>query len=308
MNSYCSRCGGTGWIHQCRFPVRTDSYLCCADADLATDICPMCFGAGKPNRDPEISSYWQRILASGNLDFDGLGSWTPYKSKLHAAGHWLFQRPLRKMGRRYSHFERLLDRGHRIADSQQRQFDLSMMRQVLTIAFLRHYFPLLLDEPVLVIGDAYGMMASLVHLSAHLPVIVCNLRPCLDEDIRCFQQACGDDALRALVPVEAHNKRALRDSQFGLAINIASFQEMNLSVIHEYLDIVREKKAFLYCCNRLEKTLPDGSVIRWQDYWKPEDRFIINEPCPWHQYYYSLMPPFYHSYEGLIRHALVKFR
>lgn len=61
-----------------------------------------------------------------------------------------------------------------------------------------------------------------------------------------------------------------------------------------------------YCCNRERKTLPDGTVTRILDYpWTDDDAIQVDEICPWHRTYYSRTPPFYHPYDGPIRHWLV---
>jgi hypothetical protein len=62
---------------------------------------------------------------------------------------------------------------------------------------------------------------------------------------------------------------------------------------------------YFYCCNRLEKTLPDGTITRFRNYpWKDDDKIIVDELCPWHQYYYSASFPFYHQYDGPVQHRL----
>ena len=52
-----------------------------------------------------------------------------------------------------------------------------------------------------------------------------------------------------------------------------------------------------------KKLLPDGSQICFEKYpWLPGDKHLLDQPCPWHQYYYSKLPPFYKKYDGPIRH------
>ena len=56
----------------------------------------------------------------------------------------------------------------------------------------------------------------------------------------------------------------------NLVINIVSMQEMNPSVIREYFDDLRKRISdhdlYFYFCNRLEKSLPDGTVTRFFEY------------------------------------------
>lgn len=72
-----------------------------------------------------------------------------------------------------------------------------------------------------------------------------------------------------------------------LALNVASFQEMNPPVIGEYFDDLRAAAAgrglVFYCCNREEKRLPDGTVSRFAEYpWSGSDKILLDELCPWH--------------------------
>ena len=106
--------------------------------------------------------------------------------------------------------------------------------------------------------------------------------------------------------------------EIDLAINVASMQEMSLDIVANYFKILRERKTKLfYCCNRLEKWLPDGQVTRFLEYpWKKEDKHLIDEKCPWHQFFvgrsgaenlklFNLVPvPFFHRYDGLHWHRL----
>jgi hypothetical protein len=61
-----------------------------------------------------------------------------------------------------------------------------------------------------------------------------------------------------------------------------------------------------YCCNREEKTLPDGSIIRFADYPWGRNSMIIDELCPWYQQYLSSKPPFHRPFDGPTMHRLVK--
>jgi hypothetical protein len=75
--------------------------------------------------------------------------------------------------------------------------------------------------------------------------------------------------------------------ELDLAINIASMQEMNPGMISIYFDLLRKRNTRLfYCCNRLEKILPDGTPARIFEFpWKDEDEFLVDEPCPWHKFF-----------------------
>ena len=68
-------------------------------------------------------------------------------------------------------------------------------------------------------------------------------------------------------------------------------QEMDPPRIVDYFNDLRTisgSRCFFYCCNREEKKLPDGTITRVRDYpWLTEDLVLIDELCPWHQFYYT---------------------
>jgi len=72
-------------------------------------------------------------------------------------------------------------------------------------------------------------------------------------------------------------------------------------------EIAGKRRLYFYCCNREEKTLPDGTVARFKDYpWEDTDKFIVDELCPWHQEYYNRSLPIYRFYDGLHLHRLTR--
>jgi len=90
-------------------------------------------------------------------------------------------------------------------------------------------------------------------------------------------------------------------------------QEMDPHVVASYFEdlraITRKRDLLFYCCNRVEKKFPDGTVTRFADYpWLVDDQVLVNGLCPWHQHYYSARPPFYRPYGGPFIHRLVTFR
>ena len=129
-------------------------------------------------------------------------------------------------------------------------------------------------------------------------------------DLASLESAVGLEEIR-VIAIQASNHEILKDCPIGLAINIASMQEMDPKYIRNYFDdlyaIAAKRDLDFYCCNREEKTLPDGTVIRFKDYpWNSLDNIQIDELCPWHQEYYYYIPPFYRHYDGPHRHQLRK--
>jgi hypothetical protein len=109
--------------------------------------------------------------------------------------------------------------------------------------------------------------------------------------------------------VQAENYNILDVIPYDLVLNIVSMGEMDPEVVMGYFSVIRsmanKKKLYFYCCNRIEKLLPDGTITRFLDYpWSDKDQVEIDERCPWHQEYYSARFPFYHKYDGPVQHRL----
>jgi len=87
-------------------------------------------------------------------------------------------------------------------------------------------------------------------------------------------------------------------------------QEMNPDIIKIYFDIIRSSigKRYFYCCNREEKILPDGTVIRFNEYpWNSnKDEIIFDELCAFYQKYPISVPPFWLPFDGPIKHRLAR--
>ena len=211
---------------------------------------------------------------------------------------------------------------------------------MLTLAFLKQTRPnaLSLKTTACVIGDGYASMAALLlAYRAAGRVILVNLTKTLLVDLWYLRLWMGSEAFESqvnlvtdiagvhrslasatapgpgqrVVAIQAVHHALMRKYPVDIAVNIASMQEMDPPVIAAYFDDLRaiaaRRTLFFYCCNREEKALPDGTVTRFAEYpWKEGDRHIVDGPCPWHQFYYALMPPFYRPYDGPIRHRLVE--
>ncbi|MGR3301675.1 MAG: putative sugar O-methyltransferase [Candidatus Scalindua sp.] len=211
---------------------------------------------------------------------------------------------------------------------------LGTLRQVLSLAFLQKHLALdQLADPIVVIGDGFGIMSSLLlsYLSdSKAKVVVVNLTRnllidavfirksvpfaniCLVKNLGAYHEALKDSEVNAIC-IQADNAQVISREAIGLAINIASMQEMNSSVIAEYFDFIRtspNQKTYFYCANRIEKTLPDGTMVSFFKYpWHSEDQIIVDELSPWHQYYYNYKrPPFYFPYHGQHQHRLALMR
>lgn len=196
-------------------------------------------------------------------------------------------------------------------------------RQVCTLNLLkRKMASCKAPERILIIGDGFGVLSALLHdIYPTAKIYLIDLGPTLFFQSYYLQKIFGENAQKLTDTQSgeeatfnfctADNPDALKDREFELAINIASMQEMDMKIVSNYFSLLRhcKTKAF-YCCNRMEKKMPGGEVSRFMDYpWKTTDVHLINELCPWHQWYLGygsarsvklggVPVPFVHLYDG----------
>ncbi len=291
--------------------------------------------------DPKSSSHWDKFHKdfsfTGNdfVGVDGFGSNEKKYTGLRRIAHSLLQIPFDRMGRRFSDFNSVNNVAKHILDSQDKGYSLDVLRQVITLAYLNDKKVIKDNGLSCVIGDGYAMMTSLLLKSSHQRVVLVNLTKTLLMDLWQLKLLLGsefdadvvlitdkDSMLRivsetekkpVVIAIKAENHQLIQLCPIDLTINIASMQEMNPEFIVEYfIDIsiaAKKRSGFFYCCNREEKTLPDGTMVNFEEYpWNLADEILEDELCPWHQKHYNTKFPFYHNYDGSIRHRLVRFR
>jgi hypothetical protein len=212
---------------------------------------------------------------------------------------------------------------------QSREIDTCVARHVFTLELLEK-FRNLTRKITCVIGDGQSNFVSqalVTNFSEKL--ISVNLTEVLLSDldliekIRTISSVEIDIARNAsevfnflnnpkkkLLLVSAHHADSLFGVGIDLFINIASFQEMTPDQVNRYFEIIESNKSYLYCCNRIEKKLYGGEIIRFFDFpWKNSD-IILDESCKWHQYFYdfrSITLFKKRKFDGEIWHRLVKF-
>jgi hypothetical protein len=178
---------------------------------------------------------------------------------------------------------------------------------------------------ICIIGDGYGFFGTLLKIiHPKAKIIFINLGKVLPFDIWYFvsmfpeinplhlQSHLDVNTVQrhSVIFLEAEKIELMRNLPISLFINIASFSEMDMPMIQKYFEYMRTSTidCFLYCCNREEKTLTDGSVIRFSDFpWDERDKVIVDELCPWYYQYPISRPPFWRQFEPF-RHRLVKIK
>jgi putative sugar O-methyltransferase len=280
------------------------------------------------------SAHWDWMLANYACDdnefqgLNGFGCHQP-RSALGSVAHYIMQTPYRLMANTYPRFTEIHRIGRNIAASQNRVLDLDMLRQVLTMGFIDHLIDLKgLPGVPLVIGDGFGALTAL--LLSLLPgrhIMLINLTPVLLVDLTYIRkvfpsveialvesqaqmEAALNQSKEAVIALRADFQDFIRHAPISLAVNVSSMHEMQPSIVERYFSNLRSAKGeqtYFYCCNRIRKELPDGTVTEFMKYpWHVKDDIIADELCPWHQSYYIFPPPRYLKYDGPIRHRLVR--
>ena len=285
------------------------------------------------------SIHWQEEFELFEVDERGLaeganvlGNLSSKTSPFHRFAHWVLQAPFRRMGSIYPTFKEDQKLGELIAQRQDgRQFTLDILAQVLPLSLIRSLVSLSdKSEFNLVTGDGYGMMTALLLLvpSARRTIVI-NLTKSLILDLVYARKAAPDVAIALvqnetemtaaiadesinLIAIQADNADLARAARIGLAVNIASMQEMLPPIIANYYDILRSNQSActtFYCCNRNFKRLSDGTELKFDEYpWKDGDEFLVDEPCSWRNLSYNKKPPFWRRRLGerLSWHRLAK--
>ena len=229
----------------------------------------------------------------------------------------------------------LASSGRKIANQQGRVFVFDCAKQLLSIASILESLPKGASQNdlglcargikvVCVIGDGYGYATSLVRqLDPQTKILCINLGKTLMFDVYYTQKSLPNARVAIIrkegegeklindndiVFMEAENYHLLMDLPIDLFINIASMQEMNQKTIDLYFSHMRSStsdRILFYCCNRLEKRLPDGEISIFNQYpWRNEDKILLDEICPWYKKFPISRPPFWRTPDGPHQHRL----
>jgi len=197
-------------------------------------------------------------------------------------------------------------------------FGYDLTRMALTVDFLEKNLDSLNFKTIAIIGDGYGRLSCILKLKyPNCNIISINLGKTLLFDYfysyKVFPKLqhklvhSNEDFVSDFNYIEAERYRLL-SIKSDLFINIASMQEMNYEQINGYFNLIKNqnKPTIFYCCNRLLKSLPDGSLISFNNYPWSGLEIIVDELCPWHQKFPTIKPPFVRRFDGPIQHRLAK--
>jgi putative sugar O-methyltransferase len=198
----------------------------------------------------------------------------------------------------------------KIAKKQNRVLDYDFLRMVFTYYFIVEIKKLNFQR-ICIIGDGKSTLTSIFRtMHPSIEIFYVNLIETTIQDYLTLSQSKiineKDHIIvqnkndlnfkKKLYLIPSFNADFLKDKGINLFINICSFQEMEQNILEKYFEIISSNKSILYHCNRLEKKLDHGHIVRTDQYPIKNGKVILNEQCPWHSFYY--VPYFKKKYFG----------
>lgn len=195
-----------------------------------------------------------------------------------------------------------------------------IVRLTKSAEIISRYINELQFKRVMIIGDGYGTLGSLLSkIHPELLIIQVNLGRSLLFDLAFSAKALRDKSHELIedlsdIKLEAINYAPAEDVsnidiKIDLFISIESFQEMDIQVVQDYFSLMRMQSTdtFLYSANRLLKTLPDSSEIRKENYgWQSSDKILFQRNPWWLNWGIRRGPPFIFRMDGLIEETMVE--
>jgi hypothetical protein len=221
--------------------------------------------------------------------------------------------------------KRLIEAVENVAGLQKRVMSYNCAKQALCLNSVEKFGVALDGKRVAIIGDGNGFMGMLLkNLYPNVKIIHINLVKVLMFDLIFTSLPTNLYKLNVVLKSEDYSKTAdfnfvpaeeIFDIDLGdvdFFFNIASMQEMDLSVINSYFELIRSQnleKIYFYCCNRVSKKLPDGTVVSFDDYpWLKSDNVLFDEVCDWYSEFPTSRPPFVKEFDGKHKHRLIEIQ
>jgi len=285
------------------------------------------------------SSHWinftkNSIISNNGLSISGIKGFggNSRKTKLSSFYHNFFQNKFFKNVIDFTKFESF-KHAKIVSKQQNRNLDLDLLRHVYSFELLQQKIfnnvSTSLKKNCCVIGDGQTNFISLALFNQNIDKIISvNLPEVLLNDLALLKQLKINQEQIYFAETEKDIKYALNIKEVKvifisasdclfllnlnifLFVNIASMQEMKLTSIEKYFNIIKSNKAYFYCCNREFKTLSGGEKIIFNDYPWENSKILVDGFPEWHQFYYSfnfLKLKFKHYYNGPHKHRLVKY-
>lgn len=207
-----------------------------------------------------------------------------------------------------------------LAEKTDRVVNQDFIRLAKSAESIVHHIETHKSKRILIIGDGWGTLGCLLkEIHPELVIVQVNLGRSLLFDLAFSSKALSkyehclitklseiQDEDFSYMPAE---ELSLENADIELFIAIASFQEMDIEIVNEYLNLIRKQDviSYLYSANRISKTLPDGSIIRKEDYgWSSHDEIIFERTPWWLNWGVRRRPPFLFRMDGKIDETLVQ--
>lgn len=266
-----------------------------------------------------VSSHWREYHKEIKLDFSGdemdtlKGVGFGYESNVswyQKIPNWMTNISYLGILPNRMDLLRLIPIARKIAKKMNCSFTDDCSRQVCTLALLKVHMPPERKIRVINIGDGHGFLSALIkEVFPNSTICLVDLgktllfqhhfcskaypqkKHCLILEQKNFQEIDAD-----FIYCPAENLSLLDSFSFDVAINIASMQEMNEKTVEYYFNFLRKhlvKNNLFYCCNRIEKHMPDGEISSFFLYpWDKNDRYLIDENCPWQKFFFDIHQTF----------------
>jgi hypothetical protein len=220
-------------------------------------------------------------------------------------------------------------------------FSYDVFRQCCIASLLEPYIANRTNPKILLIGDGYGILAALlktrfsesqVYLVDILPALLFQAvvigkslpaarhEPTYSSGLK--KKAVDLDSKSEIIYCHAVDLELLEGITFHFIVNVASMQEMTPDVVASYFSFIRSHiraDGIFYCCNREEKVLPEGEILRFEDYpWDKLDQHFLDEEPSFYRWFFSFRPtdrhlkvanipvPFGRLFDGPMRHRLTR--
>lgn len=221
--------------------------------------------------------------------------------------------------------KRLIDAVENLVRVQGRVMSYNCVKQALCLNAVEKYGLDFYGKRVAIIGDGNGYLGMLLKtLYPNVKISQINLAKVLMFDLIFTSQLSNLDEVSVVLNSEdyrqtadfnfipAEEVSAIHLSDVDFFFNIASMQEMDIRVINSYFELIRSqnlKKTYFYCCNRVSKKLPDGTVVSFDDYpWLETDKVVFDEVCDWYSEFPISRPPFVKEFDGKHKHRLIEIQ
>ena len=297
--------------------------------------------------DLPASSHWQQMHretvacvekiagCEGRLELSGRGFGNVQSCRsvqmplewMTSIGHWFLSKGRLDLIEAAAVLRRLF---RRIRADVRLKITFDAIRQVFVWQTIRPLLPKNRALTWCVIGDGFGIFSALVkEFQPDARIILIDLPKTLVFQT-VYVQMMQPKASHSLLDEDRDSdfvycpapQLPVSRGEIDVFVNVVSMQEMTVESIARYFDFIRRTGADdhrFYCCNRTEKELAGGEVIRFVDYpWSKMDEVYVDGPCPFQRFFFHLrtLPngpkffgirvPFVNHYDGVIWHRMVR--